>query len=472
MNSASYGGPGLDAMSRPATRKGKGMNIRRRLTLLAMVSAFMLFVAGCAPSGEQAESTATTAASSGETPDATTQPSGDPTDLTLTTWSSSEAIFELWQQLAAEFREDNPDMGELIIQSIPVDEYLAQTAIQLTGGDPPDLGFIRNFWIGPWLDAEILYDIQELKSVPEFQWDEVLPSLSACCEGENGELWAYPSVNTVYPVYYNESAFEAAGVDTPKELYERDEWTWQNLRRIAKEMVDAGVVTYGLDIAQYSFVGLPQFVDRGFGAVYWPDATSCGLTDPATVEAIQFFHDMIFVDGTYPTPGTKPNFGSGDTAMSMEPPSSMANFAEAEFEWDIAPQPSGDGVYDPQLSQATLGVYAKSGSKELATRFLAYMMSPHGADVQAKVFIPARSGDLARAQELMVEENPEVSHDSIQAALIDTLAVATPDPVVERLPEIRTATNPILDSLWEEGADIAAVLADACDAAAPFLTEG
>lgn len=403
-----------------------------------------------------------------DTPEA--KPTYDaPVDMTLTTWASDPAVHEMWQMLAAEFRAENPEFGELTIQQFPADEYVANMAIQLSAGDAPDLGWVRDQDAAAWLASGALYDISALRDDPAWAWDDVLPNLVESFEGENGELWAYPAVNTVHPVFYNKTAFEAAGVETPHDLVERGEWTWEALRELAKQVTASQVVPYGFDLTQYNFNGMPTFFHRAFEADYWPNGNTCGLTEEPTVKTIEFIRGMMFDDKSFKTPGTTPNFTSGDTAMAIAAPSYQSQLADAAFEWDLVPQPKGTGTYMPTLSQASMGVWAKGEAPELATRFLGYLTGPRGAEVQAKVFLPARAGDQAKALAIMADANPRVSKESIEAAVFAPMSAAVADTRVERLPEINSAIKPILDGLWTPDADVRGVLKNACAAAEPLL---
>lgn len=415
----------------------------------------------------------TMAACSGGTPD----PSGasgaptyaDPVDLSMTVWTGDENVFAAYQELAAEFRAENPELGELTIQSLPFAEYVAQLTIQLSGGDAPDLGWIVESTFPAWVDSGALADISALADDPDWKFDDVIPGLYEELAGPNGELYAYPFVNTVHPIIYNKTAFEQAGVETPLELFEKGEWTWQNLRRLAKEMVDSGAVQYGFDIPQFAFTSYTLFspILKGFGGVAWPEGNTCGLTSPESVAAFQFLHELIFTDGSYAAPGSTPNFASGDTAMISNPPSILAQLADADFEFEMVAQPEGDVTYNPFFGQAAIAVFNAGETPELATRLLGYLTSPRGAERLATFYVPARRSELTADR--VSQLNELLTPEAAQRALIDPLEYAKPQAFPIRFPEVESATKPILDGLWVENADLPAVLASACAAAEPLL---
>ena len=425
---------------------------RGLLAATAGAMTLALTLAACTGSGTQPTTSGTPSES-------------QPIDITMTVWTGDENVFKAYQ----EFRADNPELGELTIQSLPFAEYVAQLTIQLTGGDAPDIGWIVESTFAAWVDSGALADISSLKADPDWKFDDVLPGLYQDLVGPNGELLAYPFVNTVHPIIYNKTAFEKAGVETPLQLFDKGEWTWQNLRRLAKEMVDSGEVAYGFDIPQFAFTSYNLFnpIAKGFGGVQWPDGNTCGLTSPQLIESFTFLHDMIFVDKSYAAPGSTPNFASGDTAMISNPPSILAQLADADFEFEMVAQPKGAVEYNPFFGQAAIAVFAAGDNPELATRLLGYFTSPRGAERLSNFYVPARSSELT--PQMVANLNPLLTEEMAKRALIDPLEYAKPLPFPVNFPEIESATKPVLDGLWVENADIPAVAAAACAVADPLL---
>lgn len=391
-----------------------------------------------------------------------------PVDMTMTLWTADETIIAKFQQLADEFREDNPELGELTIETIPFADYNAQLSIRLSGGEAPDLGWIVESATPAWVDSGALLDISSLKEDEDWAYDDIIANLTTALEGENGELYGYPFAGTTHPIIYNKTAFEAAGLPTPNELFDQGEWTWEALRESAKGLKDAGVVTYGFDIPQWGFTSYALFTPflKGFGGEAYPGGTECGFTDPATVETFEFVHDMIFEDGTYPAPGNTSSFPTGDTGMYLGAPSTLAQLADATFEYDMAPQPEGDVDYSPFIGQASMVVFADGQAPELATRLFAYFTSQHGSETLP--YVAPRSS--LQTEEFIAALYPQVPAESAKRSLLDTLDFAQQIDYPVAFPELETATKPVLDGVWTADADIEAKLAEACAAADPILS--
>jgi len=428
------------------------MKFRKGAVALAAAAALSMTLASCA---------------GGATPDA--KPTYDkPVDLTMTLWTADETIIAKFQTLADEFRADNPELGDLTIETIPFADYNAQLGIRLSGGDAPDLGWIVESATPAWVDSGALLDLSSLKEDEDWDFADIIPNLYTALEGPDGELYGYPFAGTTHPIIYNKTAFETAGIETPNESFAKGEWTWEKLREDAKALVDAGVTTYGFDIPQWGFKSYALFTPflKGFGAEAYPGGTECGLADPKSVETFEFVHDMIFTDKSYPAPGNTSSFPTGDTGMYLGAPSTLAQLADSTFEYDMAPQPEGDGVeYSPFIGQASMVVFKDGAAPELATRLFAYFTSKHGSETLPYV-APRTSLQTA---DFVSALYPQVPAESAKQSLLDTLDFAEQISYPVAFPEIETAVTPVLDGVWTADADIPAKLAEACDAANPIL---
>ena len=433
---------------------------RARTTAVVAAALSVALLAGCTSS----EPSTTTS----------TPPGTDPVDFVYTTFSSDPVVLKMYEDLFAEFQKDYPQARSLTIQTIPRDQYPGQLAVLLSGSKPPDFGAVTDIWSVPsWFD--VLYDMSFLRSEPQWAIDDLVPNAMLNLTGPNGEIYAFPTASAPHIVTYNKTAFETAGVETPEELYQRGAWTWSELRRVIKEVVDAGVVEYGLDFPTYAFAELPPYLDRAFGAEWWPQTADggneCGLTSPQSIAAIQYLHDLIFVDGTFKEPGSTASFPSGNTAIVMAPVSFLNQLASSDFEWGILPQPQGDGVpYNPTNQQSTLGVFKNGQNPELTARLVAYVSGPAAAAYLKGTLVPARASDLAKVPAWTVERFPNLTEADVDRALTgEVYLIATPSTPLQDALVINAAVRAPLDAVWKDAeADVAAALAGVCGAVAPL----
>lgn len=422
------------------------------------------FAAGTLAAGLTAATTSCAPAKGGRNPDGTF-------DLLFTTWVGDTTVHGIWQSLADEFREQNPELGTFTIQAIPQNEHIAKMSILLQGGDAPDLSMIPVDLVGAWAQAGELYDMSALRKDPEWGYADMSPNLLDPYVGSEGQLWAYPMVNTVHPVYFNRTAYEEAGLETPRDIYEDGRWDWNALKESAAAIVESGVVPFGFDMPGFSFTAMPPYLDRAFDTEYYSPDGTCGLTEERSVQAVEFLRSMMYEDRSFKTPGTTPNFSSGDSGMVINPPSYQGQLGETDFEWDMVPQPAGvDGEFAPGLAQASIAVWAKSEAPELALRLLAHITGPRGAEAQAGTYISARTTDIPVIEKRMVELYPETDPVSISRSVFEPLSSAVASHMPIRQPELKSAVGPILNGLWPEDVDVEDVLTDACELAGPLLS--
>src|SRR6187551_1185341 len=70
--------------------------------------------------------------------------SGDsgPIDLRMTIWSANAKHVALFDQIAAAYKKDHPEIGKITFESIPFDSYTTTLTTQIGGGNVPDLAWI------------------------------------------------------------------------------------------------------------------------------------------------------------------------------------------------------------------------------------------------------------------------------------------------------------------------------------------
>jgi multiple sugar transport system substrate-binding protein len=267
----------------------------------------------------------------------------------------------------------------------------------------------------------------------------------------------------------NTTLFEQAGVDNPVDIYERGEWTWDELARVARELVESGEATYGFDIPQFGFTNYTLFTPfmKATGADAWPGGTQCGYDSPESQAAVEFLRTMMFEDGSYPLPGEISSFPTGDTGMYLGAPSSLNQLTEAEFEFELLPQPEGVNGDDPFFGQAAVVVFADGDNTELATEFLKFVTNEESSAELFRFYTSPRQSLLS--PEAVVDANPLMSEAGAERAIVEPLQTAEQVDFPVRLPELQSAIRPVMDGLWQPEADVAAVLAEACSVADPIL---
>jgi ABC-type glycerol-3-phosphate transport system substrate-binding protein len=278
----------LDADFRETRKDKSPMNKNsKRIGMLSLLAGLVLLLvlAGCS----QATPTA------GPTP----TPRGASLDgqegNTVITFAIDEWSRSMYEPLAEEFNAQHPD---ITVQMAIIPEFnspdeveqfnyirnLATTADTATlwGGWSLAMGagtYFRD--LGPLIDSD-----------PTFQADDFWPGMLSACEDTEGRVIGIPTSGYFSGIYYNEQAFEAAGVPKPS-----PGWTWEDFRRAVTALTrnDGGAVRYGFaDRTYFSGSPLAALLD---GYLY----NTGGEVDVDEIEElVKWYIDMANAKAIYP----------------------------------------------------------------------------------------------------------------------------------------------------------------------------
>jgi multiple sugar transport system substrate-binding protein len=398
---------------------------------------------------------------------------GDKGNLTMTIWSSDKTLIGLYQDVAAEFKKTHPDFGSLTVQTLPFANYLDQLTTQLNGGKAPDIGWVVDE-DGPALaKSGALVNLKPtMTSTAGYNFSDILPTTLKDYEYQGG-VYAYPFANTTQPIIFNADLFAQAHVQNPLQLLQAGQWTWANLEKIAKQLVDAKVARFGFDLPNFAYTTYTQLtpIFNAFGAQAWPGGNTCGYDSPQMADAISFLRKLIYLDKSFPAPGQTSSFASGDTGMIISPPSFLNTLATSKFHFDLVPEPAGtSGTSNPYFGQAGLAVFQKSDHQKLATQFLTFLSNEANSKSFAKYFIPPRKTLLTPT--IVTQQNTLLTADAAKRSLIDPLMTVQQIDFPAALPQITSAIKPDMDKLWQPSADVTGDLSAVCSAAKPLLTSG
>ena len=123
-----------------------------------------------------------------------------------------------------------------IVGSLQIQEKLT-TAI--SSGESPDLvDYADNTF--PLLMSKNMYTpLEEYMDMSAPQWSGLEQYIEQYKWG--GKKYYYPWAYNVSPNFlvYNRAAFEQAGIDDPKELYDKSEWTWDTMTDCIRKFIDS-----------------------------------------------------------------------------------------------------------------------------------------------------------------------------------------------------------------------------------------
>ena len=166
-------------------------------------------------------------------------------------------------------------------------------------------------------------------------------------------------------IAYNKDILAQAGVEVmPAELYAKGEWTWEKFREIAKQIKDnTGIWAYQTGNGEGYTARVTNnllMLIRSYGSDAWDAEGNVTIDNEASVQAVQFFHDMVYVDGSIVPPGDESSFVTGTAAMTSCQKSELGALADVTWKWDVAPIPAGPAGEVPMIGQAALCANSQS----------------------------------------------------------------------------------------------------------------
>jgi len=351
----------------------------------------------------------------------------DPADVT------GEISYAIWdvnqqpamEQLIADFNETYPNV-DVSIELTAYAQYFTKLQTQGSSGTLPDVMWMNgpNFQLFASNDLLApLSPLEEAGLVDTADYPDAMNDIYTLDDTQYG----IPKDFDTIAVFYNKAIFERAGVDAPTA-----DWTWDDYRSIAKEITDKlgdeGIFGSGDNYDNQAMV-YPSILSNG-GSILDEDGES-GYDDPASIEGIQFWTDLI-ADGSMPTPAQNADtsglqrFLNGQAAMLWSGNWQVSGLLDS---------PVADDVTVVELPLAPSGerttvihgignvMSAKAAGDPAAQAFLAYLGSEEAAVTQAELGVanPAFTG----TQQAFVDSAPEYNLQIFLDAATD-YAVAYP----------------------------------------------
>jgi sn-glycerol 3-phosphate transport system substrate-binding protein len=275
-----------------------------------------------------------------------------------------------------------------------------------------------------------------------------------------GKQWSMPLNSSVPLLYYNKTAFKAAGLDPDRPPRNLDE-----IRAAAEKLSkkNGGPTQYGFGAAIYGWF-LEQF-DSTSGQLFCnadngrtgQRVTEANLTSPTIVQTVQWWQKMV-EDGVAVNTGrvtkdAQDAFKAGQTAMTLESTGQVKGFtaaADGKFELGAAPYPVVSGSLapgaGPSIGGASLWISGPGHSeaeKEAAWEFTKFLVQP---DSQA--FWHTETGYFPVTNKALDEplDKAFVAKNPLFKVAIDSLAKTKVGPTTTGcaagpMPQIRKATE-------------------------------
>jgi multiple sugar transport system substrate-binding protein len=260
-------------------------------------------------------------------------------------------------------------------------------------------------------------------------------------------------------LYVNQTLFQQAGITMPPVKANDTGWDFNTFVSTAEKLTKRS----GSDTTQWGFIlgrglraGFGQWIRANGGEFFDKDFTKCTLNEARAVEGLQFMQDLMYKHRVAPTPreemalgGPAPMFiNQGIVGMRIDPVSGLAAHRAAQFQWDLAVNPKGNGTTGKRVTTGGgQGWFITSASKnpEEAWAFLKHAVSPDSMKEMSGTWYPPRKSVL----EWLLAQDPQLPPKN-RAVGIEGQGTMVFDPIHPAYSDIQAQIIvPELAPLWD-----------------------
>jgi multiple sugar transport system substrate-binding protein len=446
------------------------MGKSRTLFVMTLVMAFALVLSACV-----VPPAPTAAPPAAEQPAAEAPAAAEPVTLLWAFWGSPEEA-KTHLAVADAFMAEHPDIKiETMVE--PWNDYFTKIQTLWASGDPSAIPDVLFLWPTPRYAAEgVLENLQPWIEKSGYDLSDYWPALLESAMYE-GDVYGLPRDISVDVLYYNKDIFDAAGLSYPDET-----WTWDDLLAAAQKLTvveDSGRVAryaLGMEGGKYQ-----DWIGQNRGSILddMRNPTKCTLTEPAAMQAVKFFADMM--DNNYAmrdanlsqAGGDAAVFQSGEVAMIIQNSSRVSAFNAANMNYDVAVLPIPEGGQRSNAAGGAAWVMSSaSAKKDAAWTFLSWLQSSEGGEklyTESGEIFPALSS-TARSDAFLHADQPPANR---QAFLTEAENAKVGNfgyfPEWDELDS--SILTPNLQSIWSGEATPEQVVPEICQLVDAFLAE-
>lgn len=317
--------------------------------------------------------------------------------LRMAIWTNSEQEVQFWTDIANQVTQKFPHI-EMKFETDSFNNFWPKFQTGLAGGNAPDLVALhatRGQMFGARGAFVPLNDL--IAKDKDLKFEDFNKGIVEALSFK-GKVYALPYDYGPFMIYYNKTLFDKAGVKYPDE-----NTTWDQFVDIAKKM------TRTIDGKEVFGIAAQPMPDHALLYAYangtqFAEGDKSILTNPAAVEAIQWYADLIHKHKVS-APLTDPSsntwhrelFYAGRVAMYVDGPWNFLNVrSKLKDEWDIALMPKGKAGNWTSVTGSGFGIASTSKHKEEAWEALKIITSTESLTKLAKAGrgYPARNSAL------------------------------------------------------------------------------
>ena len=373
-----------------------------------------------------------------------------PVALTMTVWGGDLDKQTYGERL--ELAEKEFPNIDIKLELIP-DAYDQKLQTRVAGGNAPDIIQLAES-VNVYASKGQLIDLAPAFEEADIDLNDQFGEAYASIFQSDGKLWAAPDRAGAMVLYYNKDHFDEAGLEYPSA-----DWTWDDFRSAAQKLTkrDGDKVTQWGFAAGDWWAWYMTFMYQNGGRVL-DDSGQPVINSPENVEALQFYHDLLFEDRSAPTVKDYANMGLSDSQadplfvqgkLSMVATGfwSVPSYDQvAELNWGVAPMFQEEEQATPAFFSG-LAVSAASDHPDEATKVVQFLTSPEGQQpiAQNGEDVPA---NLEVASSEVFLEPTWLTKDVDLTAFADSASFAYVPPLVPEFNEILKAFTDNMSPVW------------------------
>jgi len=298
---------------------------------------------------------------------------------------------------------------------------------QLASGDAPDVMAICCYGVPVWAEQGLLTSLDALlkrdgKEVPLSDYAPLL--MNYWTLPQSGGLFALPMSAYTRGMYFNRDFFKRKGIAPPDA-----NWDWNKIRDSALALNEPADRHWGFSIPLiYETTG--HFI-RGNGGwhVDPKDNRKAVFDSPQALDALQWLHDRIWKDKTFPLPADVSSTGlqayqavaTGNLAMAIDGSWKVTQLITSRpselDQWDVIQLPKGPVQRDTHASTDGWTIFKGTKQPEASWQLMKFLQSDDWLEPAISIagHLPARKSWLDRFSVLMKKAYPALNDKNLAA---------------------------------------------------------
>ncbi len=436
----------------------------RLLVLTLLVSLLLTACGGAASPAAQAPAAQPPAA---QAPAAQPPAAAAPVTISMMMWGDP-AELEVWNKIVDDFHAAQPNIT-VKVEVSDWDSYWTKLKTLLSAGTPPDVFAMDAPLYLDYQSRDVLLNLQPYLDKNPDMLKGVYPQTLEAYKTPTG-MYGLPRDFQTIVLFYHTDMFDAAKV-----AYPTADWTYDDLRTASKALTKIGsdgkVTQFGYyaDLWDMELVWSEAIWAYG-GDIINADHSKTLIAEPNAVKAWQLFHDMMFVDKSYPDTNQVQEYGgdpflAGVAAMTSIGHWAVPGYAEVNFKWDVAPMPKGPAGQATSVNSAGFVIGKASKNPDAAFEFLKYVLSEPAQTRLAELGFACPVLESVAQSDAFLKQSTAID----QKVFIDSLAFAHMKPVFKGYDEWSSAIGDGMATIWTGETELVPTLNESVAAADEVL---